>query len=110
VIREVGARLRASIRLTDSAVRRGGDEFGVLLLEIDDHDVAVRQSERILQVLKTPIRLDDRTVTVGASIGVFVIEPLDRMPTIDRLHDLTDRLMYKAKRRGGGLRVHPTEG
>jgi diguanylate cyclase (GGDEF)-like protein len=109
VIREVGARLRASIRLTDSAVRRGGDEFGVLLLDIDDHDVAVRQSERILEVLTKPIRLDDRTVKVGASIGVFVIEPLDRMPTIDRLHDLADRLMYKAKRRGGGLRVHPSE-
>ncbi len=106
VIREVGARLRSSIRLTDAAVRRGGDEFGVLLADIDDDPTAIAAAERILDAIGRPIELDDRTVAVGASMGLHVVMPGDKVPTVTRLHDLTDKLMYDAKFRGGGLRVY----
>jgi diguanylate cyclase (GGDEF)-like protein len=106
VIREVGARLRSAIRLTDSAVRRGGDEFGVLLVDVPDQQTAEMLAKRIHGILVAPMELDDRVLSVGASIGAYVIEPTDRMPTVGRLHDLTDRLMYKAKKRGGGVRIH----
>jgi diguanylate cyclase (GGDEF)-like protein len=105
VIREVGARLRASIRLTDSAVRRGGDEFGILLVDVPDRATALLLSERIHERLCAPIRLDDRTVSVGASIGVYFIAPTERAPTIGRLHDLADRLSFQAKKAGGGVRI-----
>jgi diguanylate cyclase (GGDEF)-like protein len=104
VIREVGARLRASIRLTDSAVRRGGDEFGVLLADMPDRDMARLLSTRIHEAICAPIVIEGRTIQIGASIGVSFIEPTVRPPTIGRLHDLTDRLMYTAKQQGGGLR------
>jgi diguanylate cyclase (GGDEF)-like protein len=104
VIREVGARLRASIRLTDSAVRRGGDEFGVLLADMPDRETARELSTRIHEAICGPIAIDGRTIRVGASIGVVFIEPTTRPPSIGRLHDMTDRLMYTAKRHGGGLR------
>jgi diguanylate cyclase (GGDEF)-like protein len=104
VIREVGARLRASIRLTDSAVRRGGDEFGVLLADMPDRETARELSIRIHEAICGPIAVDGRTIRIGASIGVVFIEPTTRPPSIGRLHDLTDRLMYTAKRHGGGLR------
>lgn len=104
VIREVGARLRSSIRLTDAAVRRGGDEFGVLLADVEDEPTATQAAERILGAIRRQIELDDRVVSVGASMGLFIIEPGDRIPTVTRLHDLTDKLMYDAKFHGGGLR------
>ena len=104
VIREVGSRLRASIRLTDSAVRRGGDEFGVLLADMPDRETARELSTRIHEAICAPIVVEGRTIRVGASIGVTFIEPTVRPPTIGRLHDLTDRLMYTAKQGGGGLR------
>jgi diguanylate cyclase (GGDEF)-like protein len=104
VIREVGARLRASIRLTDSAVRRGGDEFGVLLADMPDRETARQLSIRIHEAICAPIAVDGGAIRVGASIGVAYIEPSTRSPSIGRLHDLTDRLMYVAKRHGGGLR------
>ena len=92
------------IRLTDSAVRRGGDEFGVLLADMPDRETARQLSIRIHEAICSPIAVDGGAIRVGASIGVAYIEPSTRSPSIGRLHDLTDRLMYVAKRQGGGLR------
>jgi diguanylate cyclase (GGDEF)-like protein len=103
VIRAVGARLRAAIRLTDAAVRRGGDEFGVLLMDVEDKPTAENAARRIHRAICEPIELDDRTVDVGASVGVVVIVPSDRMPSVGRLHDRADRIMYQSKVDGGGV-------
>ena len=105
VIRAVGARLRSAIRLTDAAVRSGGDEFGVLLVDVDDRLTAEAAARRIHDTICEPIELHDRVVGVGASIGVVVIAASARMPSIGRLHDSADRLMYEAKRAGGGLQM-----
>ena len=109
VLRAVGARLREQIRLTDAAVRRGGDEFSVLLVDLPDVETATNSAARILARLREPIEIDSGLVSVGASIGVYFIAPKDRPPTTGRLHDLTDRLMYEAKRRGGGLEFGPSD-
>lgn len=109
VIRAVGARLREQIRLTDSAVRRGGDEFSVLLTDLPDVATAAKSAERILARIREPIEVDTGLVSVGASIGVYFVAPSDRPPTTGRLHDLTDRLMYEAKQSGGGLAFGPRE-
>ncbi len=105
VLRVVGERLRTSVRLTDAAVRRGGDEFGVLLRDVPDRPTAEALALRIHARLCEPIELDDRTVAVGASIGMYVLGTMEKLPTTGRMHDLTDRLMYTAKRSGGGLRI-----
>jgi diguanylate cyclase (GGDEF)-like protein len=107
VIREIGARLRAAIRLTDAAARRGGDEFSVLLTDIPNVAAARATTMRIYKSIRAPIRLDDRTVHVGASIGLYIVEPDERIPSTPRLHDLTDRLMYEAKKDGGGILISP---
>ena len=105
VLRVVGARLQASIRLTDAAVRRGGDEFGVLLVNVADLDTARSLALRIHERLCEPIPLDAATVRIGASIGLYLIEPAERMPSAGRMHDLADGLMYQAKRAGEPLRA-----
>lgn len=105
VIREVGTRLRAGTRLTDVAGRRGGDEFSVVLTDVPDRATAEQLAGRLYDQLCASMQLDDRVVQVGASIGVYVLAPADRLPAAGRLHTLTDRLMYQAKEAGGGLRV-----
>jgi diguanylate cyclase (GGDEF)-like protein len=104
VIRAVGARLRASIRLTDAAVRRGGDEFGVMLAGISDPAAAVALATKILDEIREPVDTDRGPVMVGASIGIVIVEPSSRIPTIERLHAMADTEMYLAKRAGGGVR------
>jgi diguanylate cyclase (GGDEF)-like protein len=107
VIRAVGARLREQIRLTDSAVRRGGDEFSILLVDLPDAETARLSAERILKRIREPIETDKGPVSVGASIGVYFIAPSDRPPSPGRLHDISDDLMYAAKTAGGGLAFGP---
>lgn len=105
VLRAVGARLQASIRLTDAAVRRGGDEFSVLLVNVGSIDNARALALRIHDRLCEPIELDQATVRIGASMGLYLIEQADRMPSVGRMHDLADGLMYEAKRAGEPLHV-----
>jgi len=105
VIREVGLRLRQSIRLTDAAVRRGGDEFGVLLAGISDAVAAETLARRIHADLCRPIETEKGMIPIGASIGVIIVEPGTRVASIERLHALADTEMYQAKRDGGGVRV-----
>ena len=105
VIREVGVRLRRSIRLTDAAVRRGGDEFGVLLAGVSDSVAAETLAKRILADLCEPIETERGMIRIGASIGVIIIEPTSRVTSIERLHALADHEMYQVKRAGGGVRM-----
>ena len=126
VIREVGRRLRDSIRLTDAAVRRGGDEFGVLFAGVSDTVAAETLARRVHADLCRPVETDKGPVQVGASIGVIIIEPSDRdreradgggrggggghrVESIDRLHARADHEMYLAKQAGGGVRIYVPE-
>ncbi len=105
VIRETGARLRDSIRLTDAAVRRGGDEFGVLLAGVSDPRAAESLALKIWRDLCLPIETDRDSITIGASIGVVFIDPSSRVPSIDRLHAIADHEMYVVKEAGGGVGI-----
>ena len=78
VLREVAARLQASIRQTDTAVRLGGDEFTVILENIK-HGIpdANMLAQKILETLQYPIQLDSVTATISASIGISMHQPDD---------------------------------
>ena len=106
VIREVGVRLRDSIRLTDAAVRRGGDEFGVLLAGVSDAAAAEALADRIWRRLCDPYETERGLVRIGASIGGVVVEPTSKILVVDKLHSIADHEMMEVKSTppGGGVR------
>ena len=105
VLREVASRLRSCVREADTVARHGGDEFVVLLPELHDEQDAVRVAEKIVARVASPIQIEERHYSVGASIGIAVY-PGDALDA-DNLLRCGDQAMYSAKQGGGnGVRRH----
>jgi diguanylate cyclase (GGDEF)-like protein/PAS domain S-box-containing protein len=105
VLLEVAQRVSTSVRAADTAARFGGDEFAILLEDVDDPQVAVETAERILDSLAHPLQLDNTHLSIRASLGISVVEPGN--PTdADELIRNADAAMYIAKAEGkGGYRL-----
>ena len=96
VLREVAARMLASVRGTDTVGRLGGDEF-VVICEDTGREEALVVAQRILDALHDPIRVGDHDHPVGLSIGVALAPPYDFEELVRR----ADEAMYRAKQVGG---------
>ncbi len=100
VLREVAARLQKCVRGADFIARPGGDEFVILLAGITSMDDIEFLSQRVIQTLSAPIRLPERTVYVGVSVGAAVFPDHGRDAEAITAH--ADAAMYRAKAAGGG--------
>ena len=105
VLVEIGRRLRASVRASDTVGRVGGDEFVVLLQEVDGRAAALAVAAKIRQALAEPITRPGRSHRVDASIGVALYP--DHGDDVDTLTNRADTAMYAAKRLGrGGVQLY----
>jgi diguanylate cyclase (GGDEF)-like protein/PAS domain S-box-containing protein len=96
----IAQRLRESIRASDMLARFGGDEFVILLDDLDDYAEVDTLAQRIQQVLGPPFTINDHPITVSISIGVALgSDPLSQ--PADLLRD-ADTAMYRAKALGPG--------
>jgi len=100
LLQAVGDRLRGCLRPGDTPARMGGDEFTVLLTDIDDLPHAVEVADRVGQQLRVPFRLAGREVVVHASIGVA--ESVPGATSAEELLRNADIAMYEAKKQGKG--------
>jgi diguanylate cyclase (GGDEF)-like protein/PAS domain S-box-containing protein len=94
----VAERIKACLRPEDTAARFGGDEFTILVEEVDGVSDAVRVSERIAESLQPPFTLDQHEVFSTSSIGITLSSPLQEQP-VDLLRQ-ADLAMYRAKHKG----------
>jgi diguanylate cyclase (GGDEF)-like protein len=91
---EVARRLMRCVRPSDTLSRRGGDEFTILLEDVDETE-AVAVADRIRDALKAPIHLLDQDVFVTASVGIAIGAP--GCSHADGLIRDADVAMYSAK-------------
>jgi diguanylate cyclase (GGDEF)-like protein len=99
LLRQVGARIVASVRKTDLVARLAGDEFVVILEMLPSPVDAEAAAHKILPHLQLPFALSRNIVTVGASLGVAVFLP-DDTPDMAALLARADQAMYDAKAAG----------
>lgn len=113
LLKETAVRLQESLRKADEIarqtfkqqinwgemlVRLGGDEFIVLLREVNQAHVASLVATRIIHALSEPFHVNDLELKIGASIGI-ALYPMDG-ETPEQLIRSADLAMYEAKQKG----------
>jgi diguanylate cyclase (GGDEF)-like protein len=102
ILQQIAARLRRTLRESDTIARLGGDEFAVLL-PMTELTGAEQTARKILQDLDQPFLLDGRPLVVRASIGVAAF-PAHASNTHELLQK-ADSAMYRAKTNRSGFAI-----
>jgi len=97
---EIADRLRSRVRLDEVVGRLGGDEFILLIsnLDSDEHaarNAALRVGEQLVALLGAPVNLGDEQVSIGVSIGARIFGS-DEHEAESAIKD-ADLAMYRAK-------------
>ncbi|HMC39019.1 MAG TPA: diguanylate cyclase, partial [Acidimicrobiales bacterium] len=98
IIQAAATRIRASLRESDVFSRMGGDEFVILLHDVNRPEDAAHVAAKILEDLRQPFDMSGQSLYLSASIGVAVF-PEDGEDYSDLLQ-AADSSMYAAKSAG----------
>jgi diguanylate cyclase (GGDEF)-like protein len=104
LLTEIGSRLEASLRQSDTVARLGGDEFAVLFPDASTPESAVRMAEKIQRGLAEPFVIGEVTLDVEASIGI-ALYPYHG-DDAETLLQRADVAMYLAKDSHSGHEVY----
>lgn len=101
LLQQVAQRLTARLRNVDTICRLGGDEFTVLMEEIEQPEDAARVASEIIASLSEPWKLSSGAeVRIGVSVGISLFP--DHGNTAEELLRQADTSMYQAKAQGRG--------
>jgi len=100
LLQEVARRLNECVRDGDTVARVGGDEFIIILPNIEEINDVVRVCSRITEKFNKPVKIDEHELFASASIGISIYP--DDGTTVAELHKNADIAMYHAKSLGGG--------
>ena len=98
LLQSVAHRLVACVRGSDTVSRQGGDEFVVLLSEMEYAEDAARSAEKMLRALAEPHNIAGKELHITASIGISVYP--DDGEDAETLIKCSDIAMYHAKDKG----------
>ncbi|TXC71338.1 GGDEF domain-containing protein [Sphingomonas ginsenosidivorax] len=101
LLRELAARIAATVRPGDIAARLGGDEFAVVQAGIGHAEEAEMFARRLARALAAPYRIDDTIVEIGVSLGYATSPPYGT--SLETLIEVADAALYRVKRAGGGV-------
>ncbi|BBP02089.1 GGDEF domain-containing response regulator [Sulfuriferula nivalis] len=98
LLQSVAQRLTACVRSSDTVSRQGGDEFIVLLADVDHPSAAGYSASKILAALLEQHNIDQHELNVTMSIGISIFP--DDGEDADTLLKNADAAMYHAKEQG----------
>ncbi|MGD9665478.1 MAG: putative bifunctional diguanylate cyclase/phosphodiesterase [Novosphingobium sp.] len=100
LLKQVAERVQAVIANRGEIGRLGGDEFQVILPDIDDRGKLGEIAEKLIHIVSQPYPIGDKRAIIGTSIGV-AIAPYDGVEQEEIIH-ASDLALYSAKNGGRG--------
>jgi diguanylate cyclase (GGDEF)-like protein/PAS domain S-box-containing protein len=100
LLKAVATRLSAAMRAADTLSRHIGDEFAVILEDLQNSQMAAELAERLLEELVRPFRIEGRDVSISACIGISVFPDDGKTPQMLLKH--ADVALHHAKESGEG--------
>lgn len=94
----VGEYLKNTLKGSDLVARMGGDEFTILLNDLDDNNKIIRTLQNLIHIFKKPFVIDQHQFYITCSIGI-ALYPLHGRSAEELLKN-SDAAMYKAKEKG----------
>jgi diguanylate cyclase (GGDEF)-like protein/PAS domain S-box-containing protein len=98
LLQQVSNRLKKVLRDSDTVSRIGGDEFSILIPELQNRDEASLVAQKLIDGFYKPITLDSHEITISFSIGISIYP--DDASNTDQLIKNADMAMYHIKGRG----------
>ena len=98
LLKQVAQRLQRIVQPPAEIGRLGGDEFQIIIPDVDDRGKLGELAQRIIQMISQPYSIEGSRAIIGASVGI-AIAPYDGL-TPDELVKSVDLALYAAK--GGG--------
>ncbi|QHS21925.1 diguanylate cyclase [Virgibacillus sp. MSP4-1] len=100
VIKEVARRVQNSVRDTDTVSRMGGDEFQVVLPDLEDKEDAIRVSERIRKEMKQPFEVSASGDTITSTVSIGISYYQGEGKSYEKLLKEADNALYQSKESG----------
>jgi diguanylate cyclase (GGDEF)-like protein len=100
LLKQVADRLTRVIGDRGEIGRLGGDEFQLILPDMDDRGKLGELAAKVIQIISQPYPIDDKRAIIGASVGI-AIAPYDGVEKDDLIHS-SDLALYAAKNGGRG--------
>lgn len=108
LLKLVSVRLLAVVKQRGEVGRLGGDEFQIILPDLDDRGELSELAARIIQAVSQPYTINGRRAVIGTSIGM-AIAPYDGIDVAE-LNRAVDLALYSAKEAGrGAFRFYNSE-
>ena len=98
LLQSVAKRLQTSVRLYDTVSRQGGDEFVVLLPEVEEVQDAVRAAKKLIEAMAQPHHINGQLLRATVSIGISIYP--DDGKDLETVVKNADTAMYQAKKIG----------
>jgi diguanylate cyclase (GGDEF)-like protein len=98
LLKQVAERLTNIIAGRGEIGRLGGDEFQIILPDVDDRGVLGEIAEKVIQIVSQPYPIGDKRAIIGTSLGI-AIAPYDGVE-LDELTHAADLALYAAKNGG----------
>lgn len=108
LLKQVAERLTVCLREVDTVARMGGDEFTIILSDLNGPGDATAVADRVLETFSSPFEVGEHQLFVTASLGISLY-PSDGAD-VETLVRNADTAMYRAKEHGGNRYQLCTDG